>query len=581
MKIVRFKTFLLEGGNVFDNTDKIPKDFIEPTLNQFFLALKSIFPKQKSLFTTSTFKPLGSVGKKDYSGDIDLAIDSKVLIKDKNFSKEFLNSWNIDEKEFNSTFETVKKRSKTSTVEMNKEKAFLILLAKAMNKSGLIQAHEKKVTNGNIFTNFPQYNEKNKKQEVSVQIDFMIGNLDWLMFSYYSDVYKDNVKGLHRTQLMLAMFSAKGKIFNHVNGVKDKDTGKVEATNPKEALDILNQLYKTKITEEILQNYFKLSEYIEKHLNQKDLFKIYDIYLKILDSTRADIPNNLQDYWLKNKDRLNLTGKFLPDDSKLKQHLTESGVVQPDRIERKDLDATLRNYNKQVLSKISEVKSYKLSGSVNSNLKKQDFGDIDLIVLIEAKDKTVAKQLLIQEFESNKYIIPFEYKGRTKKYYNAGELITVKFKQANSDKTVQIDNIISLTKEEYNFKQKFLDLPAEKQGLILGLVKVAVSEFPEKHKDFKDLDYDLSSVSLRVRDNMNTVFKSTQDWNEVEKILSLYGLDYNDSFEQYINKIKTLSRRSIDRIKGLFKKMITVKSGEVGTEKGNKKEEVLELVNSL
>jgi hypothetical protein len=43
-----------------------------------------------------------------------------------------------------------------------------------------------------------------------------------------------------------------------------------------------------------------------------------DTYFKILDSTRADIPDNLQEEWIGRKDRLVLSGKFLPENSKLK-----------------------------------------------------------------------------------------------------------------------------------------------------------------------------------------------------------------------------------------------------------------------
>jgi hypothetical protein len=42
--------------------------------------------------------------------------------------------------------------------------------------------------------------------------------------------------------------------------------------------------------------------------------------LKILDSTRADIPLNLQKYWIENQDRLGLKGKFLPDNSNLTKY---------------------------------------------------------------------------------------------------------------------------------------------------------------------------------------------------------------------------------------------------------------------
>jgi hypothetical protein len=49
-----------------------------------------------------------------------------------------------------------------------------------------------------------------------------------------------------------------------------------------------------------------------------------DSYLKILDSTRADIPDNLQQYWIDNQSRLVLKGKFLPDTSNLVKYKVEA-----------------------------------------------------------------------------------------------------------------------------------------------------------------------------------------------------------------------------------------------------------------
>jgi hypothetical protein len=46
------------------------------------------------------------------------------------------------------------------------------------------------------------------------------------------------------------------------------------------------------------------------------------VYFKILDSTRADIPDNIQDEWISKQSTLNLTGKFLPNNSKLKRVLS-------------------------------------------------------------------------------------------------------------------------------------------------------------------------------------------------------------------------------------------------------------------
>jgi tagatose-1,6-bisphosphate aldolase non-catalytic subunit AgaZ/GatZ len=125
------------------------------------------------------------------------------------------------------------------------------------------------------------------------------------------------VKGLHRTQLLVALFANKGYIFSHNYGVKNRDTQEIEASTPAQAIELLNKLYKADFTPEILENYFSVMDSLKNNLSEQDLNRVYDIYLKILDSTRADIPEDLQDYWIKNQERLQLKGKFLPDDSNL------------------------------------------------------------------------------------------------------------------------------------------------------------------------------------------------------------------------------------------------------------------------
>ena len=62
------------------------------------------------------------------------------------------------------------------------------------------------------------------------------------------------------------------------------------------------------------------NDYIDLHFFIRDLPEysdVIDIYLKILDKTKADIPYDLQKYYLKNSGRLGLTGKFLPISSNL------------------------------------------------------------------------------------------------------------------------------------------------------------------------------------------------------------------------------------------------------------------------
>jgi hypothetical protein len=309
------KSITLEGGNVFGTTSSIKKEYIQPTLKQFITELNKVYPKVKFNFNT-----LGSVGKKDESGDIDLGMSIDQFM-DKN-GNPLLANWNIDKAEFDALYEKIRKRSRSSSEAQSKLRAMLELIATNLEeKSDYISTDLKAAGNGSIFCNFPQYNEKGEMlNDKSVQIDINVGNLDWLNFSYYSNTYKDNVKGLHRTQLMVAMFQALNKTFSHGTGVKDKETGDIVATNPQEALAVLNQGFKLNLSQDVLNDYFELMDVLKKKLPKEKLNQILDTYLRILDSTRADIPLDLQEYWIANQSRLGLKGKFLPDDSNLNKY---------------------------------------------------------------------------------------------------------------------------------------------------------------------------------------------------------------------------------------------------------------------
>jgi hypothetical protein len=309
------KSITLEGGNVFGTTSSIKKEYIQPTLKNFTTELNKVYPKVKFKFNT-----LGSVGKKDESGDIDLGMSiDQFMDKDGN---PLLSNWNIDKAEFNALYEKIRKRSRSASETQSKLRAMLELIAINLEeKSEYIDTDLKAAGNGSIFCNFPQYNEKGEMlNDKSVQIDINVGNLDWLNFSYYSNTYKDNVKGLHRTQLMVAMFQALNKTFSHGTGVKDKETGDIVATNPQEALAVLNQGFKLDLSQDVLNDYFELMDVLKKKLPKEKLNQVLDIYLRILDSTRADIPLDLQEYWIANQSRLGLKGKFLPDDSNLNKY---------------------------------------------------------------------------------------------------------------------------------------------------------------------------------------------------------------------------------------------------------------------
>jgi len=279
-----------------------------------------------------------------------------------------------------------------------------------------------------------------------------------------------------------------------------------------------------------------------------------------------------------------------------------SGSAGAPRIKsRADFAQFLSSYQK-LIKKFPGFESIQPSGSYNSNPNKQDFGDIDLITHIASdQDKHTVKKQLEQFFLSqpDSVIVPFEsarYRGR--RALNTGEIITVRYHDKKLGYSAQIDNIVALDSAEANFKQQFLDMPAEKQGLILGLVKVATIETdpallfrklniknPGKLDRDQEYEFNLSSIELQLRKTSyepgtfkqkdREVLWSSRNFDDVKKLLYQYNLDAG--FEDLLDQVKTSIKnpRSAGRITGVFSSMITVKSGEVGTAKGAGKEQAL------
>jgi hypothetical protein len=143
----RWRKFLLtEGGNVFkgERVGSIPLESIQPTLDQYYEELSRLFPQHTSKF--DDFTPLGSVGKKAKSGDIDLAVDVEEMFPQGKVTDEDLQSWNLDPAVWRATYEKMVKRARTAKPAEVELRAFLYEIAKYIGEnSQIIKTDLKKV----------------------------------------------------------------------------------------------------------------------------------------------------------------------------------------------------------------------------------------------------------------------------------------------------------------------------------------------------------------------------------------------------------------------------------------------------
>lgn len=290
-----------------------------------------------------------------------------------------------------------------------------------------------------------------------------------------------------------------------------------------------------------------------------------------------------------------------------------SGVCGNNKIVSRENYRKLVQESKDIIKDFTGFVSIECSGSFNSNKNKTTFGDLDLITYIDGSLFNSKKEIKskLAKFMTKKditKIVPFtseKYKG--KRYYNSGEIITVSLKSEFDDiEPAQVDFIIATSENEFRFKKEFLDMTAEKQGLVLGLVKTV---FIENNDDELsnildslniDIDLDLPSnqeyefslsskeLQLRKITYENNTFKEQNreilyTFNDFDTIgLILPKFDLNKNFFNLLIESKSIlkKQRSLNRIKGVFKSMVTIKSGERNTEKGYNKERCIAEVDS-
>ena len=285
-----------------------------------------------------------------------------------------------------------------------------------------------------------------------------------------------------------------------------------------------------------------------------------------------------------------------------------SGSIGANRIPRAAVETTLKAYIDKVLKKFPGFKSAKISGSYNTTVK-PDHGDIDLVINIEGdeQDRKKLKQNFAAYISSlpDDITIPFT-SGRHvgKKAAGTGDIVIVQFAiEGYPDLTVQIDNMIVASEQESEYRKSFLDLPAEKQGLLVGLAKaqlleedpieifkrLGITNIPKLDKN-QELEFNLSNKGLTLRlvtlgDNFKELGRNeiwtSFNWSDVEKLFKDYKLDgtWEELLESINSKLK--NSRSRNRVKGIFNSLVVINAGEAGTDKGNNKLKAKETVDKL
>jgi hypothetical protein len=295
------RDIISEGGNVFKNTEfdtqNITLNNIAPTIKKLVEDLGKIFPDKKSSFNSLNDKInwLGSTGRKPQSGDVDIAYSSEYFFKN---GKADVEGWGISLEEYNTLYEKYKKSSRTATDEQIQLRTLLDLISNKINQAGKgIVANNKATSGGTLHFSYPQYTLSGEQLNSRTQIDLDIGDMDWLKFRYNSELPEDNpqIKGLHRGQLMLAMFAATGYTFKSGKGFIRKETGEIIADKPQGALEVFNQEYKPKqsLTLEIINNYNRLMNYIKTNLKPEDKDRTLNMFEEALRRAGAYVPDNI------------------------------------------------------------------------------------------------------------------------------------------------------------------------------------------------------------------------------------------------------------------------------------------------
>ena len=212
---------LLEGGNVFKDdagsvlTVRINKADVLPTV-QWLETVTGI---------ELTDNMLGTTGKKETSGDLDLAIDANAVNKDEFAAKlgEYISKQGGNPKEW-------------------------------IRKSG-ISVHFKTPIRGDETNGY-------------VQTDFMFGEPSWMKWSMQGGREGSELKGAHRHIILSSIAKTKNMKWSFQNGLVNRETNEVITRDPNE---IAKKLLGQTATAKDLQDPEAIIDYIIKLPNYEEL----------------------------------------------------------------------------------------------------------------------------------------------------------------------------------------------------------------------------------------------------------------------------------------------------------------------
>ena len=282
-----------------------------------------------------------------------------------------------------------------------------------------------------------------------------------------------------------------------------------------------------------------------------------------------------------------------------------SGSIMADRIPHSAVQDTVDSFRNILKSYPAFVSLVPTGSTVDP--KKKDHGDIDVATHLKGDDIKQVKKDFMSFLNSlpDDVTVPFRGgRNQGKKSMMYADIVTCQVPVVGFEGLLaQIDNAIVLSEVEQNYKKGFLDLPGEKQALLMGIVRVILQEenpedvFKRMHitklpvlEKNQTFEFVLSPTGLVLRKlTLGDEFKEisrevvwqSRDWNDVQKLLK--GYDLSKDFDELLADVqqKGYSSRSKRRIVGILNSVLVVGPGEKGKPKGDNKQRAKDKVTAV